>query len=145
LDLGVQPDSDNDGLGDACDPCPLDANTTNCTTVDPNDRDHDGRVNAIDNCPDIANPDQADADADGKGDVCDACPNTPNPGAAGCPASIYAIKSSLVAAGAAVEVSHALVTGKGTQGFFVQVKPGDIGYNGVDYSGLFVFAGAMSP
>ncbi len=144
LDNGVQADADNDGLGDACDPCPLDANTTMCTAVDPNDRDHDGRANAIDNCPDVANPDQADADMDGKGDVCDACPNQANPGAAGCLATIYAIKSMAVPSGTAVEVQHALVTGKGTNGFFVQTKINDVGFNGADYSGLFVFTGTTS-
>ncbi len=35
------------------------------------DRDGDGVANRADNCPDDANPDQADADADGHGDVCD--------------------------------------------------------------------------
>ncbi len=41
------------------------------------DLDGDGRC--VDNCPDIANPDQADADADGRGDVCDNCEDTPDP------------------------------------------------------------------
>jgi hypothetical protein len=145
LDNGVQPDTDSDGLGDACDPCPLDANSTMCTTVDPNDRDHDGRANAVDNCPDVANADQSDMDQDGKGDVCDPCPNQANPGAAGCPATIYAIKSMVLPPGAAVEVQHALVTGRGTNGFFVQTKLNDVGYNGADYSGLFVYTGTMSP
>lgn len=35
------------------------------------DPDEDGVVNADDNCPSIANEDQADADDDGVGDVCD--------------------------------------------------------------------------
>ena len=36
------------------------------------DNDDDGVPNAADNCPNTANPDQADAD--GAGDACDACP-----------------------------------------------------------------------
>jgi hypothetical protein len=51
----------------------------------------------------------------------------------------------MIPTAAAVEVSHALVTGVGTTGFFVQVKVGDIGYSGVDYSGLFVFTNTGSP
>lgn len=35
------------------------------------DSDGDGVSDAADNCPDTANPDQADSDRDGKGDVCD--------------------------------------------------------------------------
>ena len=38
------------------------------------DRDHDGIVDAIDNCPDVANVSQVDEDSDGLGDVCDPCP-----------------------------------------------------------------------
>ncbi len=38
------------------------------------DRDGDGVPNAMDNCPDTANPDQADEDGDSLGDVCDPCP-----------------------------------------------------------------------
>ncbi len=42
------------------------------------DSDNDGVNDAIDNCPDDANPGQEDADGDGAGDACDACPNDPN-------------------------------------------------------------------
>lgn len=37
----------------------------------PQDADNDGILDAADNCPVVANPDQADSDADGIGDVCD--------------------------------------------------------------------------
>jgi thrombospondin type 3 repeat protein len=43
------------------------------------DQDGDGIPDSIDNCPTIANANQADADADGVGDVCDNCMNIPNP------------------------------------------------------------------
>ncbi len=46
----------------------------------PVDTDTDGVPDATDNCPTIANANQADADADGIGDVCDACPNQAAPG-----------------------------------------------------------------
>ena len=145
LDNGKQGDADGDGLGDECDPCPRDANTTTCSTFDPNDPDGDGKPNGMDNCPETANPDQTDTDMDGKGDACDACPTQANPGNAGCPATIYQIKQSMVPLHEAVEINHALVTGTGTNGFFVQVKEGDTGYQGSDYSGLFVFCGTSSP
>jgi gliding motility-associated-like protein len=70
-----QADTDNDGLGDACDP----------------DIDNDGVLNEEDNCPFTVNPGQSDIDGDGLGDVCDPdkdndtvlneddnCPETPN-------------------------------------------------------------------
>jgi len=145
LDNGAEGDADGDGAGDACDPCPVDADTTSCTVVDPNDRDHDGVPNAADNCADLANADQADADTDGKGDVCDPCPNQPNPGNAGCAVTIYSIKNGTTPVGTTVQVVNALVTGKGSNGFFVQVKEGDTGYDGPAFSGMFVFTGTGTP
>jgi hypothetical protein len=43
------------------------------------DSDGDGIENDLDNCPDLANPDQKDVDNDGIGDLCDNCPDFPNP------------------------------------------------------------------
>jgi len=47
--------------------------------TDPNDVDGDGIPNDMDNCPTVANADQADVDGDGVGDVCDNCPTVANP------------------------------------------------------------------
>lgn len=44
-----------------------------------NEEDGDGTPDRFDNCPYVANPDQADADLDGIGDACDNCPQVPNP------------------------------------------------------------------
>jgi hypothetical protein len=58
-----QPDADGDGVPDSCD----------------SDDDNDTVLDAVDNCPLTANPDQADGDGDGVADACDNCPLVPNP------------------------------------------------------------------
>jgi hypothetical protein len=52
-------------LCDEEDNCPYDANTSQ------SDSDNDGVGNACDNCYGIYNPDQEDIDGDGQGDACD--------------------------------------------------------------------------
>jgi hypothetical protein len=63
-----QADTDEDGVGDACDACPFAPNP------DQADTDGDGAADACDVCPSDPDPAQADTDGDGVGDVCDGCP-----------------------------------------------------------------------
>jgi hypothetical protein len=49
-----------------------------CAT--PVDGDGDGILDPEDNCPEVANSDQADTDADGAGDACDPCTDTDGDG-----------------------------------------------------------------
>ncbi|MBK9031905.1 MAG: lamin tail domain-containing protein [Myxococcales bacterium] len=137
MDHGAQADVDADGVGDACDPTPVGT-----------DLDGDGTTNATDVCPFLSD-DQTDGDGDSKGDACDFCPAVANPDSV-CPAvtvptTIYDIKDGTTPIGTTARIVGALVTGKGSNGFFVQVKEGDAGYLGPDHSGLFVFTAAGSP
>jgi glucose/arabinose dehydrogenase len=66
-------DSDADGIRNACDNCPLVAN------LDQADTDADGRGDLCDNCMLIFNPAQDDLDNDRVGNPCDNCPLDFNP------------------------------------------------------------------
>jgi len=117
------PDSDGDGIPDARDFCPtLDARSLDpsriregnhvdedgdrwgddcvpdaCALACSPDSDADGIPSCVDNCPDVANADQADCDGNGVGDACepdvdgdgaadpcDNCPDVSNPDQANC-------------------------------------------------------------
>ena len=58
-----QEDSDDDGIGDACD----------------DDIDNDAIPNIDDNCPHVSITNQIDQDGDGVGDICDNCALVSNP------------------------------------------------------------------
>lgn len=93
------PDSDNDGIVDAEDNCPLvknkdqkDSDGDGIGDACEEDSDGDGIIDELDNCPLVSNPDQEDEDEDGIGDVCeddtdgdgvvddkDNCPELANP------------------------------------------------------------------
>ncbi len=73
-------DADNDGYGDPAvvqNRCP-DDNCPSMANADQADADGDLLGDACDNCPTVANVDQADGDQDGIGDACDACPTDPD-------------------------------------------------------------------
>ena len=81
--VNANADSDGDGITDPLDLC---SGTPQGATVDSEgcaesqkDPDNDGVFAANDNCPTVANPDQADNDQDGVGNVCDNCVDVNNP------------------------------------------------------------------
>jgi len=67
-----EPDADGDGVADAVDNCP---NTANANQAD---SDGDGLGNVCDNCVTTTNANQNDTDGDGVGDLCDNCPGASN-------------------------------------------------------------------
>jgi hypothetical protein len=72
LQFDVIIDVDRDGIRDAVDNCPGVANADQANT------DGDAFGNACDNCPTVANNDQLDTDGDGRGNACDNCPYVAN-------------------------------------------------------------------
>ena len=150
MDGDKQADGDGDNIGDACDKCPLEAGET-CKMPSGDDLDDDGVPNGLDNCPELANPDQADDDKDGKGNACDNCSTTPNPGQALCPTAFTVPElrdptspTHPPSGSVRALVKDLYVTGLRTfgagRGFFAQIDSG-----GAPFSGLYVETGAVSP
>jgi hypothetical protein len=140
----TQPDEDEDGVGDACDPCP-DDDTDTCMHGSADDFDGDGVVNGLDNCPNDANADQADADTDGHGDACDGCPDDSNPGFAACAVPVEALGDESdpnhPPEGTVVTVNNLYVTA---------VRPMDGGFwaeSGTQqqFTGIAVYSGGNQP
>jgi len=137
LDNGKQPDTDGDGKGDVCDPCPLTPDSETCKPFNPADTDGDGIDAKDDNCPQVGNKDQADKDKDGKGDVCDECPDYKNEGDDGCPYDVTKLKTDKSLMGKRVAVKGLVVTAAAQGGFFAQKD----GIPSVDHGGIYVYAG----
>jgi hypothetical protein len=95
--LVAESDSDSDGVPDGLDNCPqvpnpdqtdTDNNGVGDACNDGEDQDGDEYADNIDNCPNDFNADQADADLDLIGDVCDPFPDNPDNALAQCEADL---------------------------------------------------------
>jgi hypothetical protein len=62
------------GAADNRDPARVTFTVAPPVVAPPADRDRDGAPDTTDNCPDVANSDQADGDTDGVGNACDTLP-----------------------------------------------------------------------
>lgn len=89
----IPPDTDNDGFADGLDNCPsvfnpdqtdTDNNGVGDACNNAEDADGDEWADNLDNCPGDSNADQSDADMDHVGDVCDPFLNDSNNRAAQC-------------------------------------------------------------
>lgn len=87
----------------------------------PQDSDADGIADARDNCPDLANPDQADGDGDGLGDACDSLP----------PPTVTSAKPNRIGQGKSMSTT---ISGSGFQpGMTVEFPEGGITTNTVTF------------
>ncbi len=69
--IAIGEDGDGNGIADFLDEKLAGGPGTDPGTGGPSDDDGDGRANAADNCPLVANAPQTDTDGDGAGDACD--------------------------------------------------------------------------
>jgi hypothetical protein len=139
MDLGAQANADGDDWGDLCDLCPLTTNSQ-CTRRDRDDRDGDLVVNWQDNCPSVANTNQADLDADLVGDVCDHCPALDTADGSPCPVTLYDVNQDPILFEHKIALDDVVVTAVGPRGFFVQVDPTTAAYyTGPEHSGAYVY------
>lgn len=137
MDKG-QPDADGDQQGDACDLCPMDANTTTCNVYKPiaSDTDADGIDDTQDNCPLVFNKSQQDSDGDGSGDMCDLCAKL----------KIMELRDPALSKrpvdGTQVRIKRALVTAVrnigGSRGFYIREGKGP-------YEAIFVYTESAVP